>query len=162
MSLKSILTFVFALLLVVTASNVSAQMPNPYGAPITLESAKKASAAAVTEARKNNWTMAVAITDPAGDLVYFEKMDGTQNASVDVAVGKARTAAVWKRPSKVFQDALAGGGVGLRILGLEGVVPIEGGVPLVMDGKIVGAIGLSGGSAEQDGQCARAGVDALK
>ncbi len=162
MSLKSILTFVFALLLVVAATNVSAQMPNPYGAPITLESAKKASAAAVAEARKNNWTMAVAITDPAGDLVYCEKMDGTQTASVDVAIGKARTAAVWKRPSKVFQDVVAGGGAGLRILGVEGLVPIEGGIPLLMDGKIVGAIGLSGGSADQDGQCARAGMDALK
>ncbi len=137
-------------------------MPNPYGAPITLENAKKATAAAVAEARKNNWTMAVAITDPAGDLVYFEKMDGTQTGSVNAAIGKARSAALFKRPSKVFQDVLAGGGGGLRILGLEGAVPIEGGVPLVMDGKIVGAIGLGGGTSDQDGQCARAGADTLK
>jgi len=115
-------------------------MPNPYGVPISLESAKKAAAAAVAEARKNNWTMAVAITDAAGDLVYFEKMDGTQTGSVNVAIGKARSAALFKRPSKVFQDVVAAGGGGLRILGLEGAVPIDGGLPLVMDGKIVGSI----------------------
>jgi len=162
MSLQSTLKFLFALLLVLTASSVSAQMPNPYGAPITLENAKKAAAAAVAEARKNNWTEAVAITDPAGDLVHFEKMDGTQTGSVNVAIGKARSAALFKRPSKVFQDALAGGGAGLRILATEGAVPIEGGIPLVMDGKIVGAIGLSGGASDQDGQCARAGAETLK
>ncbi len=162
MSLKSILMALFALLLVLAASSVLAQMPNPYGAPVSLESAKKAAAAAVAEARKNNWTMAVAVTDAAGDLVYFEKIDGTQTGSVNVAIGKARSAALFKRPSKVFQDVVAAGGGGLRILGLEGAVPIEGGIPLVMDGKIVGAIGLSGGTGDQDGQCAKAGADALK
>ena len=82
--------------------------------------------------------------------------------SVNVALSKARSAALYKRPTKVWQDIVAGGGAGLRILGLEGAVPIEGGVPLVMDGKIVGAIGVSGGSAQQDNQCAMAGVDAVK
>lgn len=153
-----LLTLMFAL----GASSAIAQMPNPYGAPIGLENAKKVAAAAVAEASKNHWTMAVAVTDIGGDLVYFEKMDGTQTGSVNVALGKARTAALFKRPSKVFQDIVAGGGDGLRILGLEGAVPIEGGVPLVMDGKIVGAIGLSGGTSDQDGQCARAGADAVK
>jgi len=153
-----LLTLMFAL----GASSAIAQMPNPYGAPIGLENAKKVAAAAVAEASKNHWTMAVAVTDIGGDLVYFEKMDGTQTGSVNVALGKARTAALFKRPSKVFQDIVAGGGAGLRILGLEGAVPIEGGVPLVMDGKIVGAIGLSGGTSDQDGQCARAGADAVK
>jgi uncharacterized protein GlcG (DUF336 family) len=162
MSLSSSLRFLLALLLVFTASAAVAQMPNPYGAPIGLENAKKAAAAAVAEARKNNWTMAVAITDIGGDLVYFEKMDGTQTGSVRVAQDKARSAALYKRPSKVFQDVLAGGGAGLRILGLEGAIPVEGGLPLVVDGKIVGAIGLSGGTSDQDGQAARAGVDALK
>jgi uncharacterized protein GlcG (DUF336 family) len=137
-------------------------MPNPYGAPISVDNAKKAAAAAVAEARKNNWTMAVAVTDIGGDLVYFEKMDGTQTGSVNVALGKSRSAGLYKRPTKVWQDIVAGGGAGLRILGLEGAVPIEGGVPLVMDGKIVGAIGLSGGSGQQDGQCAMAGADAVK
>jgi uncharacterized protein GlcG (DUF336 family) len=144
------------------ASSALAQMPNPYGAPISVDSAKKAAAAAVAEARKNNWTMAVAVTDTGGDLVFFEKMDGTQTGSVNVALGKARSAALYKRPTKVWQDIVVGGGAGLRILGLEGAVPIEGGVPLVIDGKIVGAIGLSGGSAQQDNQCATAGADAVK
>jgi uncharacterized protein GlcG (DUF336 family) len=161
MSLRSTLTVSGALLLGL-ASGALAQMPNPYGAPISLEGAKKAAAGAIAEARKNNWTMAVAITDGGGDLIYFEKMDGTQTGSVNVAIGKARSAALYKRPSKVFQDVLAGGGAGLRILGLEGAVPVEGGLPLVMDGKLVGAIGLSGGTAEQDGQAAKAGADALK
>ncbi len=162
MQLRSALKPLLALWLVLAASSASAQMPNPYGVPIGLESAKKAAAAAVAEARKNNWTMAVAITDIAGDLVYFEKMDGTQTGSVAVAIGKARSAALFKRPSKVFQDVLAGGGAGVRILGLEGAVPIDGGLPLVMDGKIVGAIGLSGGTSDQDGQVAKAGADTLK
>ncbi len=151
-----------ALMLALLASTALAQMPNPYGAPISLENAKKAAAAALAEARKNNWLMAVAITDTAGDLVYFEKMNGTQTGSVNVAIGKARSAALYKRPTKVWQDIVAGGGGGLRILGLEGAVPIGGGVPLVMDGKIVGAIGLSGGTADQDDQCAKAGADSLK
>jgi glc operon protein GlcG len=133
-----------------------------YGAPIDLESAKKMAAAAVTEARKNNFTMAIAITDPAGDLVYFEKMDGTQTGSVRVAQGKARSATLFKRPTKVFQEIVAAGGDGLRILGLEGAVPVEGGIPIVVGGKIVGAIGTSGGSSAQDGQVAQAGIAALK
>lgn len=152
----------FALLFALCAPSALAQMPNPYGAPISLENAKKAAAASLAEARKNNWTMAVAITDIAGDLVYFEKMDGTQTGSVNVSQGKARSAALFKRPSRAFQDVVAGGGAGLRILALEGAVPIEGGIPLVMDGKVVGAIGLSGGTSDQDGQCAKAGADVVK
>ena len=145
------------------ASPLEAQMlPNPYGLAITLDNAKKAAAPALAEARKNNWTVAVAIVDSGGDLVYFEKMDGTQTGSVKVAIAKARSAALFKRPTKAFQDTLATGGDGLRILGLENAVPVEGGIPLVMDGKIVGAIGLSGGTSPQDGQCAQAGASALK
>jgi glc operon protein GlcG len=162
MSSRLIGSLLFTLTIVLSAPSAFAQMPNPYGAPISVDNAKKAAAAAVAEARKNNWTMAVAVTDPGGTLVYFEKMDGTQTGSVNVALGKARSAALYKRPTKVWQDIVAGGGAGLRLLGLEGAVPIEGGIPLVMDGKIVGAIGLSGGSAQQDNQCATAGVDAVK
>lgn len=139
-----------------------AQMPNPIGMSIQLDAAKRAAAAAVAEARKNNWTMAVAVVDPAGDLVYFEKVDGTQAASTVVAIDKARSAARFKRPTKAFQDVLAAGGEGLRLLALQGAVPVEGGLPLVSDGKIVGAIGLSGGTSAQDGQCAAAGAAALK
>jgi len=146
---------------VLGASNTLAQMPNPYGVSINLETAKKVAAAAIAEARKNNWTMAVAITDTAGDLIYFEKIDATQTGSVKVSMNKARSAALFKRPTKAFQDVLAGGGEGLRVLGLEGAVPVEGGLPLLMDGKIVGAIGVSGGTSQQDGVSAKAGADAL-
>jgi uncharacterized protein GlcG (DUF336 family) len=137
-------------------------LPNPYGLPITLENAKIAAGPALAEARKNSWTMAVAIVDTAGNLVYFEKMDGTQTGSVKVAIEKARSAALFKRPTKAFQDALAAGGEGLRVLRLEGAVPVDGGLPLLMDAKVVGAIGVSGGTSQQDGQCAKAGADALK
>jgi glc operon protein GlcG len=131
-----------------------------YGLPITIERAKKVATPALAEARRNQWTMAVAIVDTAGDLVYFEKMDATQVGSVDVAIDKARSAARFKRPTRAFQDTLAGGGEGLRVLALKGAVAVEGGVPIVIDGKIVGAIGVSGGTSQQDGQCARAGAGA--
>jgi uncharacterized protein GlcG (DUF336 family) len=137
-------------------------MPNPYGLSITVDDAKKAAAPALAEAAKNNWKVAVAIVDPAGTLVYYEKMDNTQLASANVAIDKARSAARFKRPTKAFQDALAAGGEGLRVLGLEGAVPVEGGFPLVMDGKIVGGIGVSGATSAQDAQCSKAGADSLK
>ena len=137
-------------------------MTNSYGAPITLDNAKAAAAPALAEAARQGWTMAVAIVDPAGTLVYYEKMDDTQLGSATVAIAKARSAALFKRPTKEFQDTLAKGGEGLRVLRLEGAVPVEGGLPLVVDGKIAGAIGLSGGTSAQDGQCATAGADALR
>ena len=140
---------------------MSPDAPQQYGSPIALDAAKKVAAPALAEARKNNWAMAVAVVDTAGDLVYFEKMDATQAGSVTVAVDKACSAVRFKRPTKAFQDTLAAGGEGLRVLGIKGAVPVEGGVPLVRDGKIVGAIGVSGGTSSQDGQCARAGADAV-
>ena len=133
----------------------------PIGAPIGVEAARKAVAAAVAEAKKNGWLMAAAVVDPDGTLVYFERMDNVQAGSVAVAQGKARSAAIFKRPTKAFQDALAGGGLGLRVLGLQGAVPLEGGLPLVADGKLVGAIGLSGDLSENDGKCAAAGAATL-
>lgn len=139
-----------------------AQMPNPYGPSITIDDAKKAAAPALAEATKNHWTIAVAIVDPAGTLVYYEKMDNTQLGSANVSIDKARSAARFKRPTKAFQDAVASGGEGLRILGLEGAVPLEGGFPLVIEGKIVGAIGVSGATSAQDAQCSKAGADTLK
>jgi glc operon protein GlcG len=139
-----------------------AQMPNPYGANINLETAKKVAAPALAEARKNNWTMVVAIVDAAGDLVYYEKMDNTQLGSSKVAIDKARSAVRFKRPTKAFQDALAAGGAGLRILKLDGATPVEGGIPLVSDGKIVGAIGVSGDTSDHDGVCAKAAADTVK
>jgi glc operon protein GlcG len=136
-------------------------MPEPYGMPISLDNARKAAAAAIAEAQKNGWLMAVAVTDPSGELIYFAKMDGTQTGSVNVSIGKSRSAALFKRPTKVFQDMLASGGAGIRVLALERVIPIEGGVPLVINGEIVGAIGVSGGSSDQDGVVAGAGAAAL-
>jgi glc operon protein GlcG len=104
----------------------------------------------------------VSIVDTAGNLVYYEKMDNTQIGSANLAIEKARTAVMFKRPTKAFQDTLAAGGDGLRVLSLKGVTAVEGGIPLVMDGKIVGAIGVSGATSAQDAQCAKAGADVLK
>jgi len=137
-------------------------LPNPYGLPVGVEAAKKAAAAALAEAVKNHWTMAVAVVDPNGTLVYYEKMDNTQNGSAQVAINKARSAALFKRPTKALQDALASGGAGIRVLALEGAVPVEGGVPLLSDGKIIGAIGISGDTSDHDGQCAQAGAATIK
>jgi glc operon protein GlcG len=136
-------------------------MTQTYGFAIRVATAKRAAAAAIAEAERNGWMMAVAVVDPAGDLVYFEKMDETQTGSVTVSQSKARSAARFKRPTKAFQDALTATPDGLRILAIEGAVPVEGGLPIVVDGKIVGAIGLSGGTSPQDGQCAKAGVEAI-
>jgi uncharacterized protein GlcG (DUF336 family) len=133
-----------------------------YGTSIGAEQAKTIAAAAIAEAKKNQWTMAIAIVDISGDLVYFERMDNTQVGSVDVAQAKARAAARFKRPTKAFQDALAAGGEGWRILSLEGAVAVEGGLPLMSGGKIVGAIGASGGTSQQDGVTATAGAATLK
>jgi glc operon protein GlcG len=145
------------------ALGMEAQMlPNPYGPPITVENAKKAAAAALAEAVKNHWTMAVAIVDPSGTLIYYEKMDNTQLGSANVSINKARSAALYKRPSKAFQDSLASGGAGMRVLGLEGAVPVEGGIPLLADGKIIGAIGVSGDTSDHDGVCATAGAVTIK
>lgn len=162
MMFPSSLPGLFACALVLSAVAAAAQSPAPYGASINLETAKKAAAVALAEARKNGWTMAVAVVDPAGDLVYFEKMDATQAASVNIAVDKARSAARFKRPTKALQDTLAAGGEGLRILALQGAVPVEGGVPIQSGNTIVGAIGVSGGTSAQDGQCANAAVASLK
>ena len=149
------------LLLIFAMTGAVAQMPNPYGMPISLEHAKKAAAPVLAEAAKNGWNMAVAIVDPGGNLVYYEKMDNTQLGSANIAIDKARSAALFKRPTKAFQDAVEKGGVGLRILRLEGAVPVEGGLPLLVDGKLIGAIGVSGDLSENDGKCAAAGAAAL-
>jgi glc operon protein GlcG len=163
MSLKIVVkTVVVAVILLCGLAIARAQMPNPYGTAVSLENARKAAAPAIAEAEKNHWNMAVAIVDTGGNLVYYEKMDNTQLASATVAIEKARCAAMFKRPTKAFQDTVAAGGDGLRVLSLKGVVASEGGIPLVMDGKIVGAIGVSGGTSPQDGQCAKAGADVLK
>jgi uncharacterized protein GlcG (DUF336 family) len=134
----------------------------PYGLPISIEQAKLAAAAAVAEAQSHKWAMAIAIVDPSGFLVYFEKMTNTQNASVELSLEKARTSALFRRPTRVFQDALAAGGDNLRVLGLTSVIPNAGGIPIVVDGKLIGAIGVSGGSVDQDEQAAQTGAAAVR
>ena len=154
--------FLLVALSALAQSTAVAPPQTAYGLPIALENAKKAAVAAVAEARKNNWNMAVAIVDTAGYLVYFERMDNTQFGSVQLAIEKARTSALFRRPSKFFQDGLAAGGEGLRFLGLTGAIPVEGGFPILAEGKIVGAVGVSGGAGAQDSQVAKAGADSIK
>jgi glc operon protein GlcG len=156
----------FSLALTAAAAEQKPQAPPsayliPIGQSVGLDAARKAAAAAAAEARKNNWLMAIAVVDPAGTLVYYEKADNTQLGSARVAINKARSAALYKRPTKAFQDALAGGGAGLRVLALEGAVPVDGGVPLMEGGRLIGAIGVSGDLSEHDAQCAAAGAAAL-
>ncbi|MDX2043916.1 MAG: heme-binding protein [Acidobacteriota bacterium] len=151
-------------LLFVGALSVTAfaQTPPSYGTPITLAQARKVVAAAEAEATKNKWNVVIAVVDTGGNLVLLERMDDTQIFSIEIAQKKARTANGMRRPSKVFDDMIAGGGAGIRILGIDQLAPIEGGIPLMIEGKIVGAIGVSGVTSQQDGQIAAAGVAALK
>ena len=153
-----------AVLALAMASPATAQQPPPppYGAPISLEAAKKAMAAAEAEAAKNNWPVAIAIVDTTGSLVMLVKRDSTQTASVAIAEGKARTAMDFRRPTKAFQDTIAAGGGGLRLLALSNFTPLEGGVPIIVDGKIVGGIGVSGVASENDAIVAIAGANAAK
>jgi uncharacterized protein GlcG (DUF336 family) len=138
-----------------------AQVPQ-YGANVTLDQARKVAAAADAEAKKNGWPMAIAVVDTAGQLVYFQRAENTQTASLQVSQDKAVSSAMFRRPTKAFQDVLAKGGDGWRVLTLRNANAVEGGTPLVVDGKIIGAVGVSGAASDQDGQCAKAGADALK
>lgn len=155
--MKRILAFLLPLLMAGMSSLSLAQQP--YGQPIPLAKAKQAAAKAVEEARKNNFRMAIAIVDTSGTLVYFEKIDDTRIGSVDVALAKAKSANNFKRPTKEFEDMVTKGSV--QLLGLPGAVPIGGGQPLLMQGNVVGAIGVSGGTAAEDDQVATAAVRAL-
>lgn len=137
-----------------------AQLPHPYGAPIGVELARKIASAAIAEARRQGWTIAVAVVDGGGDLVYFERIDHTQAAGSEIAQDKARTAARFKRPTKMLEAGVQAGR--LAILGLPGAVPLDGGLPIIIDGALVGGIGVSGASSEQDGLCAQAGVDVVR
>ena len=134
----------------------------PYGLSISPEAAKKAAGAAIAEAARNKWIMAIAVVDTGGYLVYFERMPNTQLASVQIAIEKAKTATLFRRPTKTFQDAIATGGENLRFLSMTGVMPVDGGVPIVVDGKIIGAVGVSGGTSDQDGRIAQTGANAAK
>lgn len=127
---------------------------------LSLEDAKKAASAAAIEAKKNKWNMAIAVVDDGGQLIYFERTDETQIGSIDVAIGKARTAAYFKRPTKALEDAINGGQH--AIMTFPNTLPREGGLPIFADGKCIGAIGASGGKSSEDAQVAKAGVDAFK
>jgi glc operon protein GlcG len=142
-------------------SVVSAQAPPPYGPPITLDQAKKAMAGAEAEAKKNAWPVVITILDSGGNLVMLQRLDNAQWGSIDIAKDKARSAVALRRPTKVFQDLIAQGGANLRLLNI-GFSVLEGGIPIVVDGKIIGAIGVSGVTSQQDAQIGQAGIDALK
>ncbi len=136
--------------------------PPGYGPPIGIEAARAIMNAAEAEAARNNWPVVIAIIDSGGHIVMLHRRDDTQLSSIDIAQGKARTALMFKRPTKVLDDAISSGGPALRFLSLKDIVPLEGGLPIVVDGKIVGSIGVSGVLSAQDAQVARAGIDALK
>ena len=157
--LKSLRYFA-AIALAALSLQAAAQSPPPYGQSIGIEQAKKAMAAAEAEARKNNWQVVIAIVDTGGHLVMLQRLEA-QNASVDIATGKARTAVNFRRPTKALEDSLAANGSALRILAVPGVMPLQGGLPIVVDGKIIGGIGVSGVLATQDVVVAKAGLDSV-
>jgi glc operon protein GlcG len=163
MKTKFVLSCLFSAIFSFSALAQTTPQPAPlvYGESIKLDQAEKIMTAAIQEASKNNWMMAIAIVDMGGNLVLLKKMDNTQIGSINVAISKATTANNFKRPSKVLEDAVAGGGAGLRILSIPGAVPVEGGELIMHNGKIIGAIGVSGASSAQDGQVARAGTSSL-
>jgi glc operon protein GlcG len=141
------------------AASASAQQRPEYGTPVTTEQAKKIAAAVVAECMSNKWNVAVAIADTAGHLVYFERIENTQTASLDIAIMKARSAANYRRPTRAFADAIAKGGP--AIMTLPFIVASPGGNPIMVGGKVIGAIGVSGVTGDQDEQCAKAGLAAL-
>jgi uncharacterized protein GlcG (DUF336 family) len=144
-----------ALALVAAATSAQDRRPG-YGPAVTLDAAKKIAAGVIAECRKNSWNVAVAVVDPHGFLVYFERMEDTQYASNDIAIGKARSAATYRRPTRVFADVINKGGPATATLG--GVFASPGGVPIFVDGKVTGAVGVSGVTGDQDEQCAKAGL----
>jgi glc operon protein GlcG len=155
--------------MLLATSSVSAQQPAaapppppPYGAAITLDQAKKVMAGAEAEAQKNKWNVVISILDSGGNVVMVHRMDGAQWGSLEVAREKAYSAVAFRRPTKAFEDAIGQGGVNLRVLRLAGASPLEGGLPIVVDGKLIGGIGVSGVTAPQDAQIGRAGIEALK
>jgi glc operon protein GlcG len=150
-----------AILAPALAQDVESTALPPYGPAITLDQAKRVMAAAELKAAENTWAVAITILDSGGNLVLFHKLDNAQLSAIGVSEGKAQTALQFKRPSKDLDDAIARGGPGNRLLALKNITPIEGGLPIVLDGKIIGAIGVSGAISAQDTQIAKAGIDAL-
>jgi uncharacterized protein GlcG (DUF336 family) len=162
--MERLLSLVVGTVLVFAAASASAQAqaPPPYGTPISLEQAKKVMTGAEAEARKNNWNVVIAILDSGGNVVMLHRMDGAQFGSIEVARDKAYSAVAFRRPTKVFEDLVGQGGANLRLLRLSGASPLEGGLPIVIDGRIAGGIGVSGVTSQQDAQIGRAGIEGLK
>lgn len=154
--IKAAFASVFLLALVVSSPARAQLLP---AQTLSLQAAKTMAAAAEAKARENDWNVAIAIVDAAGELILFHRLDQTQPASLDIAIGKARTAARFRRPTKVLEDAVAGGRTVL--LALDDVLPLEGGLPIVVDGRVIGAVGVSGVTSQQDAQVAQAAIDAL-
>jgi uncharacterized protein GlcG (DUF336 family) len=147
-----------ALAFALSSGAAFAQAPS-YGPDVTIDQAKKIAAGAIAHAQKNKWSMALAVVDRHGSLVYFEKMDDTQIGSVQVALDKAKTAGMFRRATRSLEERVAKGAVPL--LALSGATPITGGVPITVGGKIVGGVGVSGGTGDQDEEVAIAGAKAL-
>jgi glc operon protein GlcG len=143
--------------LMTVAAGASAQDRRPdYGTAVDAAGAKKIAASVIAECQKNSWNVAVAVVDNHGFLVYFERMNNTQTASMDIAVGKAKAAATYRRPTRVFMDTINKGGPATATL--PGVFASPGGLPIMVDGKVTGAVGVSGVTGDQDEQCAKAGL----
>jgi glc operon protein GlcG len=158
--LKLITAICCMALFIVASATMAQQMPNPYGPNINLATAKKVAVAAAEEAAKLKINVVIAIVDTGGHIVYLERFDVVQWGSLDVALHKAKCSVTYKRPTKALEDLIAKGT--LTYLTLDGIIAIEGGVPILQDGKIIGAIGVSGGSAAQDGEVAKAGAAMVK
>jgi glc operon protein GlcG len=157
MGIRTLTALAFGAALIL-ATGASAQQPPGYGSPgVTIAQARKAVEAAEAEAAKNGWHMAIVVVTNEGDLILFNRMDDTQFGSSDVAIHKAKSAAAFRRPTKVFQDAVTATPPALPILTL-GAIAVEGGLPLIASGKVIGAIGCSGGTAAEDGQACKAGA----
>lgn len=154
MSLTKILLG-FSLVALATAAAAQDRRPE-YGPSINIATAKKVAAATLAECQKNNWNVAVAVVDTHGFLVYFERMENTQYASMDIAIGKARSAATYRRPTRAFADVINKGGPAVATL--PGVFASPGGLPIMADGKVTGAVGVSGVTGDQDEQCSKAGI----
>lgn len=150
----------FVISLAVLAMTIPASAQLATKKSLTLAAAKTIAAAAEVEAKKNNWNVVISIVDDGANLLYLQRMDGTQIGSVDISQMKARTAIRMKRPTKVLEDIVLGGRN--TMLKLPDVLPVEGGIPLTIDGVMIGAIGVSGVTSVQDGQIAAAGAKALE
>jgi uncharacterized protein GlcG (DUF336 family) len=158
LKLKYFLAATAVAVLAVTSLSAQAQLADKK--VLTLDGAKKVAAAAEAEAKKNNWNVVIAIVDDGGHLIYLQRLDGTQTGSIEVAMGKARTAMAFKRPTKVLEEVVNKNGRN-TLLTLPGVTLLEGGIPITVGGQIVGAIGVSGVTSAQDAQVGQAGIDAL-